>query len=335
MTKKILVTGGAGYIGSHTSKLLYQSGYDPICLDNLSTGHKEFVKWGPLEVGEIQNTKFVIKVLKKYKPIAVIHFAGSAYVGESVKDPIKYYNNNVGGTLSLLNAMQITNIRNIVFSSTCATYGIPNANVIDENHPQIPINPYGESKLIVEKILSDLGKQKKISQISLRYFNAAGADKDGEIGEWHNPETHLIPLAILSALPGNILKVFGKDFPTPDGTPVRDYIHVEDLASAHIKALELIIGNQISDFINLGTGKGYSVKEIILELKELGLSVNFEFASRRDGDPPFLIANPLKAKSILNWEASYQNISDILKTAISWHKIHSNRQEMRQPPSIT
>jgi UDP-arabinose 4-epimerase len=322
MQSRILVTGGAGYIGSHTSKSLAASGFEPICYDNLSTGHREFVKWGPLEEGNLHDTTLLIKIMQKYKPAAVIHFAASAYVGESVADPFKYYQNNVGGTLSLLEAMQKTNIRKIVFSSSCATYGIPNPNrdLIDEDCPQFPINPYGQSKLMIEKILNDLAKQNKISQISLRYFNAAGADKDGEIGEKHDPETHLIPLAIESALKGNLLNIYGTDYPTPDGTAIRDYIHVEDLADAHIKAVEAILLKTKSEFINLGTGKGFSVSEIIRALESLGLHVHFKNMNRREGDPAYLIANANKAMRLLNWKPKYTQIQDILKTAINWHK---------------
>jgi UDP-glucose-4-epimerase GalE len=322
MPKTILVTGGAGYIGSHTSKRLASYGFEPICYDNLSTGHREFVKWGPLEIGDLHNIPLLIRVLEKYKPSAVIHFAASAYVGESVTDPFKYYRNNVGGTLALLEAMQKTNTRDIVFSSTCATYGMPNSDLIDESCPQLPINPYGQSKLMIEKILIDLAMQNKISQISLRYFNAAGADKDCEIGERHDPETHLIPLAILSALKGSLLKVFGTDFSTPDGTAVRDYIHVEDLADAHIKAIESIKSGTESECINLGTGKGFSVNEVIKAINKLGLHVNSENTNRRAGDPAYLVANAEKAKQLLHWKPRYTQIEDILKTAIEWHKAY-------------
>lgn len=320
MNRKILVTGGAGYIGSHTSKRLALNGYEPVCFDNLTTGHREFVKWGPLELGNLHETQTLINVLNKYKPIAVIHFAANAYVGESVKDPLKYYKNNVGGTLSLLEAMQKTNTRSIVFSSTCATYGVPDLDLIDESCPQNPINPYGQSKLMIEKILIDLAKQKKISQISLRYFNAAGADKDCEIGEWHEPETHLIPLAINSALKGSILNVFGTDFSTPDGTAVRDYIHVEDLAEAHIKAVEKTQSGIESECINLGTGRGYSVKEVIASINELDMKVNFYNTTRREGDPAFLVADAKRANKFLDWMPEKSQIKNILQSAINWHK---------------
>ena len=316
--KKILITGGAGYIGSHTCKLIASSGYEPICFDNLSTGHKDFVKWGPLITGDLRDFKLLKDTFYKFKPEAVIHFAGSSLVAESVSNPLKYYDNNVGSTLSLLNAMKCANVKNIVFSSTCATYGADTNNPIDESFPQKPINPYGASKLMIEIILNSLANTKEINHISLRYFNAAGADKNNEIGEKHNPETHLIPLAINSALGGDKLKVFGNDFPTKDGTAIRDYIHVEDLASAHIKALEYIIDSGKSDFINLGTGEGYSVKEILTTLKDLGLNPSIIQSPRRIGDPAVLIANANKAKDILNWKPNY-NLKEILASAKAWH----------------
>ena len=316
--KKILITGGAGYIGSHTCKLLANFGYEPICFDNLSTGHKDFVKWGPLITGDLRDFKLLKDTFHKFKPEAVIHFAGSSLVAESVSNPLKYYDNNVGSTLSLLNAMKCANVKNIVFSSTCATYGADTNNPIDESFPQKPINPYGASKLMIEIILNSLANTKEINHISLRYFNAAGADKSNEIGENHNPETHLIPLAINSALSGDELKVFGNDFPTRDGTAIRDYIHVEDLALAHIKALEYMIDSGNSDFINLGTGVGYSVKEILTALKDLGLNPRTIESQRRTGDPAVLVANANKAKEILNWEPNY-NLTEILASAKAWH----------------
>ena len=318
--KPILVTGGAGYIGSHTCKLLASSGYVPITYDNLSTGHKDAVRWGPLVKGSLQDTNLLSSALREYQPVAVIHFAASAYVGESVTNPFKYYQNNVGGTLSLLEAMKSQKINKIVFSSTCATYGTPNLKVISEDCPQNPINAYGQSKLMIEKILGDLALSGELKQISLRYFNAAGDDRDGEIGECHDPETHLIPLAIRSALGGAELKVFGTDFDTPDGTAVRDYVHVEDLGAAHILALEKLLLGGKSDFINLGTGKGHSVHEIINSLERLGIKAVTKDTHRREGDPGYLVANNTKAKKILNWHPQYTQIEDILKTAIHWHK---------------
>ena len=320
--KRVLVTGGAGYVGSHTCKLLASAGYEPITYDNLSTGHADAVKWGPLVTGNLHDTQKLSDTLKQYQPLAVIHFASSAYVGESVTNPFKYYQNNVGGTLSLLEAMRSQNLDKIVFSSTCATYGMPDLKVISELCPQNPINAYGQSKLMIEKILGDLAAQGQLKHISLRYFNAAGDDKDGQIGERHDPETHLIPLAIRSALGGSELKVFGTDFATPDGTAVRDYIHVEDLGRAHILAVEHLLSGGQSDYINLGTGHGHSVRQIISSLKELGIAVQSTDDARRAGDPAYLVADSSKAKAILNWQAQYTHIEDILKTAIKWHQQH-------------
>ena len=320
--KSILVTGGAGYIGSHACKLLSLAGYAPITYDNLSTGHSDAVKWGPLITGDLQDTQKLSHTIKRYQPVAVIHFAASAYVGESVLSPLKYYQNNVGGTLSLLDAMSSEGVNKLVFSSTCATYGTPDLRKINESCPQHPINPYGQSKLMVEKILDDLAAQGQLNYISLRYFNAVGADKDGQIGERHDPETHLVPLAIQSALGGLPLKVFGADFCTLDGTAVRDYIHVEDIGGAHILAVEHLLNGGHSDYINLGVGKGYSVKEIISALKNLGLQVNSIDAPRRPGDPAYLVADNSKAKTILNWQPQYKHIQDILKSAINWHQQH-------------
>lgn len=318
--KTVLVTGGAGYIGSHTCKLLARNGYNPVVYDNLSTGHREFVKWGDFIEGELNDGQKIRKTLEIYKPNAVIHFAASAYVGESVLNPLKYYVNNVSGTLSLLEAMIDFNIKNIVFSSTCATYGVPDKKRIDENTHQEPINPYGRSKLMVEKILSDLDAINLINYVALRYFNAAGADPDGEIGELHLPETHLIPLAIQSTGNSNKLKVFGSDFKTADGTAVRDYIHVNDLASAHIKAIEYLDGGAQSTQINLGTGNGTSVQMIIKALENLGIPVNYEYGNRRDGDPAYLVADNEKSSRVLGWSAEYNNIQDIIKTAVNWHR---------------
>lgn len=317
--ENILITGGAGYIGSHTCKLIASHGYNPICLDNLSTGYKEFVKWGPLIESDIRDTDHLVNIIKINKPIAVIHFAACAYISESVLKPLKYYDNNISGTISLLNAMKTTNLKKIVFSSSCATYGIPKTNPIKEDCPQLPINPYGETKLVTEKILDTLAKHKQISHVSLRYFNAAGADKDGEIGEKHVPETHLIPLAIESSRGGKVLEIYGTDYKTKDGTAIRDYIHVEDLAEAHYLSLKHLLNNKRSEFINLGSGNGYSVKEIITELNKLNINVKFKVEKQRVGDPSILIADCSKAKKILKWEPGYKKLNEILSTAINWH----------------
>jgi UDP-arabinose 4-epimerase len=318
--KTVVVTGGAGFIGAHTCKRLYQSGYNPVTYDNLSTGHKDFVKWGDLVVGDLQDLVKLTDTLVKYTPVAVIHFAASAYVGESVENPLKYYRNNVGGSLCLVEAMANSKIRHLVFSSSCATYGKPNKKIIDELTSQQPINPYGRSKLMFEQILQDLSIANQISYIALRFFNASGADKEAEIGELHEPETHLIPLAIQSANGGDKLKIFGTDFATDDGTAVRDYVHVEDLADGHINALEYLLSGGSSETVNLGTGKGTSVYEVIRSLQNLGESVSYENSVRRIGDPSFLVADISKAFRLLKWKPKYPEINTTLLHALNWHK---------------
>lgn len=321
MTKHILVTGGAGYIGSHTCKALARAGYTPVVLDNLVYGHQWAVKWGPLAQGDIRDADFVDAVLEQFKPLAVMHFAAYAYVGESVTDPGKYYDNNVGGTITLLEAMRRAGCGNIVFSSTCATYGEPVASPMDETHPQNPINPYGRSKLMIENMLADYGTAYGLSHLSLRYFNAAGADPDGELGEDHDPETHLVPLAIDAALGKRPpLKVFGTDYPTPDGTCIRDYIHVTDLAGAHVLALEHLRGAGASGMLNLGTGSGNSVLEVLGAVKRAGgVAVPWESAPRREGDPQALVASAGRAAEVLGWAPQYTDIETIVGTAWRWH----------------
>jgi UDP-glucose-4-epimerase GalE len=318
--EKIFITGGAGYIGSHTCKALKQSGYLPVAFDNLSSGHASFVKWGPLIVGDVLDTVALTNAMIAHQPAAVIHFAGSAYVGESVSQPQKYYKNNVAGALSLTEAMHLAGLTKLVFSSTCAIYGNSSVANINEDDKPLPINPYGRSKLMVEQIFNDLSSSGEFRFVALRYFNAAGADTECEIGEAHDPEPHLIPLAIRSARPdASTLKVFGQDFPTPDGTAIRDYIHVEDLAKAHILALDYLLSGKNSISLNIGTGRGTSVLEIINCLKALGLDVRSEVAPRRDGDPGYLVANADKARKILGWTPDFTDIKEILKTAIKWH----------------
>ena len=264
MDNQILVTGGAGYIGSHICKELARCGYNTVSYDNLSRGHKWAVKWGLLEVGDILDQDNIIKIIKKYDPIAVMHLAAYAYVGESVTNPSLYYHNNVSGTLNLLEAMMCTNMRLIIFSSSCATYGIPVTVPISESHPQKPVNPYGRTKLMIEEILKDFDVSHEIKAISLRYFNAAGADPDGDIGEDHKPETHLIPNVLKAAIGKKThLEIYGNDYETNDGTCVRDYIHVTDLAKAHVLALEKLISKQESNQFNIGTGVGYSIIDIL------------------------------------------------------------------------
>jgi len=317
----VLVTGGAGYIGSHTAKALARSHYRPVIIDDLSTGHAHNVKWGPFVRANLLDTAVVRSVLKEYKIESVIHFAGSALVGESVAHPLSYFQNNVGGTLSLLEAMRDAGVHDIVFSSTCATYGLPGAVPITEDQPQNPINPYGDSKLVIERALRWMGLARQVRWVALRYFNAAGADPEGELGEEHAHETHLIPLAIGAALgERDRLKIFGTDYPTPDGTAIRDYIHVTDLASAHIRALEYLKRGEESRAINLGTGSGASVLEVIAKVQFVGgQTVPSVAAPRREGDPPILVASPALARQLLQWQPAHSSLETIIRTAWRWH----------------
>lgn len=320
--KNILITGGAGYIGAHCCKQLRASGYNPIVLDNLVYGHRECVKWGDFIHADIGDPAAMDQVFKMCIIDAVIHFSAFAYVGESVISPEKYYRNNLCGTINLLNCMVRNNINKFVFSSTCATYGNPTYTPIDEKHTQKPINPYGRSKLMVENILEDYDHAYGLRFMSLRYFNAAGADHDCEIGEMHDPETHLIPLVLDVAIEKrDSIQVFGSDYPTPDGTCIRDYIHVTDLADAHIKALQLLFEGGMSDFYNLGTGTGCSVLEVINAAERVtGKKIKLEKVIRREGDPAELVASNTKALTSLNWKPRFSGIDEILSTAWKWHR---------------
>ena len=326
--RAILVTGGAGYIGSHACKALARAGYTPVTYDNLVYGHREAVRWGPLEVGDIADRKRLDQVIADYCPEAVMHFAAYAYVGESVKNPAKYYRNNVAGTLTLLEALVQHGISQIVFSSSCATYGVPERTPIDEEHPQYPINPYGASKLMIERMLQDFGVAYGLRSVSLRYFNAAGADPDGEIGEDHDPETHLIPLALQAALgQREALQVFGTDYPTPDGSCIRDYVHVTDLAQAHVKALGYLAQGGATTALNLGMGHGHSVLEVIDVARAVsGLDIPVVVANRRAGDPPVLTAVADKAHSVLGWQPRYTDLTEMLHHAWCWHRQHSTEE---------
>lgn len=324
---KICVTGGAGYIGSHVCKELAEAGHEVIVYDNLSTGHRDFVKWGPLFHGDIRDISRVRACLREFKPDGIIHFAASAYVGESVINPGKYFSNNVGGTLGVLEAMRDEGCSNIVVSGTCAVYGQPEEMPITENCPVAPINPYGASKLFMERMLSDYALAHNVKWVSLRYFNAAGGSSKGEIGELHFPETHLIPRVIFAAL-GQLdaIDVFGSDYPTHDGTCIRDYIHVEDLANAHIKAMSYLINGGKSMAINLGTGKGSSVMEIIRGVEEVGgKAVPFKLKGRRAGDPAMLIANASRAWDILDWRPQ-KNLGAILTDA--WNFLSARNSKL-------
>lgn len=313
----VLVTGGAGYIGSHTCKLLHQSGFTPVTYDNLATGSKENVKWGPLVRGDVRDRDQLKHAIRLWQPACVIHFAASAYVGESITDPRKYYSNNVAGILSLLDTCVDIQLRNIVFSSSCATYGIPAKLPIAERSPQAPINPYGRTKLIGELMLKDYASACKIHYVALRYFNAAGADIDGELRERHDPETHLIPRALMAAA-GRIpeLTVFGSDYDTPDGTCIRDYVHVTDLAQAHVSAVRHLIAGGKNMMVNLGSGRGTSVQQIIDTIERLThRRVPVRREARRGGDPPSLYPDLSVAASELNFTPRFSDIETIIRTA--------------------
>lgn len=320
MSKTVFVTGGAGYVGSHCCKSFARAGWNVVVYDNLSRGWRDFVKWGPLIEGDILDKERLSAAIAETRPDAVAHFAAVAYVGESVTNPALYYEVNTLGALNVLNAMMHNNIDRFLFSSTCATYGIPNQIPITEDHIQAPINPYGWSKRFVEAMLCDFGAAYGIRHVALRYFNAAGADPDGDIGERHEPETHLIPLAIRGAIEGDFeLTIFGSDFDTKDGTCIRDYIHVTDLAEAHLKALEYLQAGGGSDVFNLGTGNGVSVSEIAAGVERVGgLAVRRRVGERRVGDPPALVASAEKAKRVLGWTAKRSDIDTILNDAWNW-----------------
>lgn len=318
----ILVVGGAGYIGSHTNKELNRRGYETAVYDNLIYGHRESVKWGVLEFGDLADRERLEEVFQKYPVEAVIHFAAYAYVGESVNDPAKYYQNNVCNTVQLLDVMRKYGVNTIVFSSTCATYGVPDCMPITEDMPQRPINPYGATKLMVERIMADYHDAYGLNYCCLRYFNAAGADPEGELGESHAPETHLIPL-ILDAAGGTreSARIYGTDYPTPDGTCIRDYIHVTDLADAHIRALEYLKAGGESGCFNLGNGNGDSVAHVIsVAQKVTGRDFAVRKEGRRAGDPPVLIGSSAKAERVLGWKPKYADIETIVEHAWKWHE---------------
>lgn len=316
----ILVAGGAGYIGSHTNKLLQIGGYETVVYDNLSTGNVEAVKWGQFVEGDLGDINNLAHVFENYPIEAVIHFAASAYVGDSVIDPEAYYINNVANTLNLLKCMRNYDCKKIIFSSTCATYGNPQFIPIDEIHPQVPINPYGQSKLMVERILSDYSDSYGLKYVSLRYFNAAGADPDLDLGECHDPEPHLLPLILEAAKQNTAINIFGTDYDTHDGTAVRDYIHVTDLADAHLAALKYLLDGGNSDSFNLGNGNGFSVLEVISAVEKVtGKTVIKKPCPRRDGDPALLVGDAKKARSLLNWSPQYTDLDIIVKTAWKWH----------------
>ena len=329
MTVKVLVTGGAGYIGSHMVRLLLQRGYDVVVYDNLSRGNRDAVIGAPLEVGDLHDRATLDAVFSKHKPAAVMHFAALAYVGESVDEPGMYYHNNVSGTQALLDCMRAHNVDKLVFSSTCATYGVPESLPITEETPQRPINPYGHSKLMVEQILKDYAVAFGLRSIALRYFNAAGCAEDGSLGERHDPETHLLPLILFEAMrvqaggdPADTqLKVFGKDFPTRDGTCIRDYIHVNDLCAAHIQALTRMIDfpDEGAEQYNLGVNQGFTVLEVIEACRKVtGVDIGFQSVDRRAGDPPELVADASRAMADLQWSPTFPDVTMSIQHAWNW-----------------
>lgn len=320
--KKVVIAGGAGYIGSHVCKAAASQGWEPVVIDNLSTGHRRLVRWSKLVVLDIRETDAMAAALSEIKPDTVMHFAASAYVGESMQRPLDYYSNNIGGTLSLLEACVEAGVQNLIFSSSCAIYGIPESSPVHEDTPTSPLSPYGETKLVCERLLHWCQTAHGLNWVALRYFNAAGADPDTEIGELHDPETHLIPLA-LHCISGKrtMLDVYGTDYPTKDGTAIRDYVHVIDLASAHLLAIDYLAQGGGSRALNLGTGHGYSVYEVIRSVEEVtGRIVPYRICDRRTGDPPELFAMAEAAKRILGWQPKFSDISDIIRTAWAWEQ---------------
>lgn len=321
----VLVTGGAGYIGSHTAKALARAGHCPVVFDNLSNGHRGAVRWGPLVEGDVRDSRAVSACMREYGVSAVIHFAGLIEVGRSVKEPEVFWDQNLNGVASVLSAMRACGVRRIVFSSTAAVYGQPETGSLDalrEDRPTLPINPYGDSKLAAERLIAAHARAYALEGVALRYFNAAGADPEGELGEAHHPESHLIPLAIEAALDlGPPLTVFGQDFPTPDGACVRDYIHVADLAEAHVLALDADLGDEGFTAMNLGLGRGCSVLEVIAAVdRATGRSTRYTVGPRRAGDPAVLVADPAKARERLRWRPAYADLDEIVATAVAWRR---------------
>jgi len=317
---RILVTGGAGYVGSHVCKALHRAGFSPVAFDNLSRGFRWTVKWGPLVEGDVRDRMAIEGALRAYQPAAVVHMAAYAYVGESVTDPWLYYENNIGGALSLLAAMRTAGLRKFVFSSSCNVYGAIDDRAIRENDAKDPPNPYGWTKLMIEQMLADLAAVDEIDFVSLRYFNAAGADPEGEIGEAHDPETHIIPL-VLQAAAGKRrgVSIFGDDYPTPDGTCIRDFVHVSDLADAHVLAVRHLLSGRPSDAFNLGSETGTSVREIVETAQAVtGRPVAAKVDNRRKGDLYRLVGDPARAKKVLGWTPNFTDVRDQIAHAWSW-----------------
>lgn len=331
--RKVLVTGGAGYIGSHACKSLAQAGFLPVTYDNLSSGRRELVRWGPLEVGEVGDHRALDAAFRRHQPTAVMHFAALADVGQSVRDPALYYRNNVAATVTLLEVMRVHEVGYMVHSSTCATYGLPHVVPITEDMPQKPVNPYGRSKLMVEHMLRDFDAAYDLRWMALRYFNACGADPETETGELHEPEGHLIPRALMAAA-GEIacLDIFGDDYATPDGTCIRDYVHVTDLAEMHVRALERLLDGRPSVALNLGTGIGHSVSEVVAAVERVtGRPVSLRVAPRRPGDPPVLVADPRMAQAVLGMVARYRRLDDIVASAWAWYGLNHRDGGLKSP----
>lgn len=326
MSQNVIVTGGAGYIGSHTCAALSRKGFTPITVDNLSNGHAEFVKWGPFINADVRDGAMLNSVFDEYQPVGIIHFAALIEVGQSVKEPLAFYENNLLGSLSLLQAAARAKARNLVFSSTCATYGLPKEAYLTEEHSQEPINPYGRTKMIVEHAIRDIGGQIGLNNVIMRYFNASGASTEDGLGEWHDPETHVIPLLLSAAHRGHTFRVLGTDYPTPDGTCVRDYVHVSDLADAHVIALERLLAGMPSDVFNLGTGTGTSVLDLVRCVEgQTGRKIDVKFGARRPGDSHQLVAAIGRARDQLGWSPS-RELQDIVSSADAWYQ---TLEEMR------
>lgn len=332
-SKNVLVVGGAGYIGSHVSKELLRCGYIPVVFDNLCHGHRWAVRYGPLFCGDLDDRESLCAAFEEYTPCAVVHLASHIHVRESVENPYKYYHTNLCGTLNLLHVMARYGVRPLVFSSTASVYGEPNYLPIDELHPQMPLNPYGKSKWMVEQLLEDFQRAHGLQFLVLRYFNAAGADPSGEIGEAHSPETHLIPLVIQTAMKIRpFLTVYGTDHPTPDGTAIRDYVHVTDLARAHIAGIHWLLRGGEPLALNLGTGKGYSIREVISSVERLcGQQVPLQFAPRSPADPPILIADASKAQELLDWTPLHSSLDQIIQSAWDWHQLRLVVRDDKKP----
>jgi UDP-glucose-4-epimerase GalE len=322
MSRSVLVTGGAGYVGSHAAKALAGAGYTPVVFDNFVYGHRDAVRWGPLVEGDLGDGALLRETIRRFDIAAVMHFAAFAYVGESMAKPEIYFGNNVVNSLVLLEAMRATGVKRLVFSSSCATYGTPDRVPINEDMPQRPVNPYGETKLMTERMLHWEGIAHGLGHVALRYFNAAGADPEGEIGEHHDPETHLIPLILDAALGRRPqIDIFGTDYPTPDGSAVRDYIHVADLAAAHVLALRYLEQGGASVALNLATGQGHSVREVIAAAERVtGRRIPRRESARRPGDPAALVADPARARALLGWKPSHSDLDTLISDAWAWHR---------------